>query len=80
MAETNSTILGKFRLSGTNDFQQRIPDPAQAGLAATAKVLLDPMNGDIWNAFYGWLINRVGAMYTRTQVWRNGLEQYVKQL
>ena len=80
MAETNSTILGKFRLSGTNDFQQRIPDPSQAGLAATAKALLDPMNGDIWNAFYGWLINRVGAMYTRTQTWRNGLEQYVKQL
>lgn len=80
MAETNSTILGKFRLSGTNDFQQRIPDPSQAGLAATAKALLDPMNGDIWNAFYSWLINRVGAMYTRTQVWRNGLEQYVKQL
>ena len=24
MAETNTTILGKFRLSGTNDFQQRI--------------------------------------------------------
>lgn len=80
MAETNSTILGKFRLSGTNDFQQRIPDPSQAGLDATAKALLDPMNGDIWNAFYSWLINRVGAMYTRTQVWRNGLEQYVKQL
>ena len=80
MAETNATILGKFRLSGTNDFQQRIPDPSQAGIAATAKALLDPMNGDIWNAFYSWLINRVGAMYTRTQTWRNGLEQYVKDL
>lgn len=80
MAATNSTIIGKFRLSGTNDFQQRIPDPAQAGLAATAKALLDPMNGDIWNAFYTWLVNRIGSVYVRTQVWRNGLEQYVKPL
>lgn len=80
MAETNSTILGKFRLSGTNDFQQRIPDPAQSGLAATAKALLDPMNEDIWNAFYPWFVNRIGTMFTRTQTWKNGLEQYVKQL
>lgn len=80
MATTNSTILGKFRLSGTNDFQQRVPDPAQAGLEATARALLDPMNGDIWNNFYSWLINRVGAVYARSQEWDNGLEQYIKTL
>lgn len=80
MATDNATIIGKFRLSKTNDFQQRIPDPAQAGMEATARALLDPLNADIWNAFYPWLVNRIGSMYTKTQVWRNGLEQYIKPL
>lgn len=80
MAETNSTIIGKFRLSGTNDFQQRIPDPSQAGMAATASALLDPLNRDIWNKFYPWLVNQIGTLIVRARTWDNGLEQYIKEL
>ena len=80
MAEKNSTIIGDFLLSGTNDFQQRIPDPSQATLMQVASALTDPMNKDIWNAFYPWLMNRVGSMYVRSQTWDNGLEQYIKPL
>lgn len=80
MATTNSTIIGDFLLAGTNDYQQRVPAPAQAGMAATAKALFDPMNRDIWNSFYDFLINRVGSMYVRNQTWDNGLEQYIKPL
>lgn len=80
MAETNSTIIGKFRLSGTNDFQQRIPDPSQAGMAATASALFDPLNRDIWNALQPWLVNQIGTLVVRNRTWDNGLEQYVKTL
>lgn len=80
MAETNSTIIGKFRLSGTNDYQQRIPDPSQAGMAATAAALFDPLNRDIWNGFYPWLVNQIGTLVVRNRTWDNGLEQYVKEL
>lgn len=80
MAETNSTIIGKFRLAGTNDFQQRIPDPSQAGMAATASALLDPLNRDIWNKFYPWLVNQIGTLIVRARTWDNGLEQYIKDL
>lgn len=80
MAETNSTIIGKFRLSGTNDFQQRIPDPSQAGMAATAAALFDPLNRDIWNKFYPWLVNQIGTLVVKNRTWDNGLEQYIKEL
>ena len=80
MAETNSTIIGKFRLSGTNDFQQRIPDPSQAGMAATAAALFDPLNRDIWNALQPWLVNQIGTLVVRNRTWDNGLEQYLKDL
>ena len=80
MAETNSTIIGKFRLTGTNDFQQRIPDPSQAGMAATAAALFDPLNRDIWNALQPWLVNQIGTLVVQNRTWDNGLEQYVKTL
>lgn len=80
MATTNSTIIGDFLLSGTNDYQQRIPAPSQAGLANTAEALFDPMNRDVYNAFYEYLFNRIGSAYVRNQTWENGLEQYIKQL
>lgn len=80
MATDNATIIGKFRLSGTNDFQQRIPDPSQAGMAATAAALFDPLNRDIWNKLYPWIINQIGTIYVNNQEWDNGLEQYVKDL
>ena len=80
MAETNSTIIGKFRLAGTNDYQQRIPDPSQAGMAATAAALFDPLNRDIWNALQPWLVNQIGTLVVQNRTWDNGLEQYVKTL
>lgn len=80
MATTNSTIIGDFLLAGTNDYQQRVPAPSQAGIAATARALFDPMNRDIYNSFYEFLVNRIGSMYVRNQTWDNGLEQYIKTL
>lgn len=37
MAANNSTIMAKAWLAGTNDFQQRIPDPTISGVAQTSR-------------------------------------------
>ena len=49
MAADNATILAKVWLNGTNDFQQRIPDPTQHGVDATMQALFDPMNRQYYN-------------------------------
>lgn len=73
MAVNNSTILAKAWLNGTNDFQQRIPDPSISGVAATSEALRDPMNRAYFNQFMDVLINRIGWTYVRSQRWNNPL-------
>lgn len=41
MAVKNSTIIEKAWLEGTNDFQQRVPNPAVAGMAAAVDAIFD---------------------------------------
>ena len=42
MAVNNSTILDRIWLSGTNDYQQRIPQTTQNDIAATQAALFAP--------------------------------------
>lgn len=79
MAETNSTILGRFYLSGSNDMQQRLDNPSQAGIAKVANTLFDPMNQDIYNQFMNFMINRVAYSYARVQQFKNPLREFFKQ-
>lgn len=79
MALNNSTIIGRFRLNATNDYQQRIPDPVQAGMTATARALFDPLNRDIYNNFANWLVQVPSFAYTRNHSFENGLKQFVKE-
>lgn len=79
MALNNSTIIGRFLLNGTNDYQQRIPDPVQAGMTATARALFDPLNRDIYNNFANWLVQVPSFAYTRNHSFENGLKQFVKK-
>ena len=44
MAVNNQTIIESVYLAGTNDYQQRIPDPTQHSISETMKALFDPMN------------------------------------
>lgn len=78
MAETNATILSKIWLSATNDFQQRIPNPTQAGIDATVSALFDPMNRNYFNQFIDVLIMRIGETYVHQQTWRNPLSVFKK--
>ena len=78
MATKNSTILGKFLLTGTNDVQQRLGFSGEVGTAQT-KRLFDVMNLDIYNSFCAFLINRVGYSFTHQQRWENPLKEFFKQ-
>lgn len=73
MATDNTTIAGRIYLNGTNDFQQRVPNPSIAGMAATAKYLLDPMNRMYLNQFMDSYINRVGQQEIHNKSWENPL-------
>ena len=78
MATNNSTILAHAWLSGTNDFQQRIPDPTQHGIDATIDALLDPMNKQYYNQFIDILIMRIGDTFVHQQQFRNPLAVFKK--
>ena len=76
MAVTNNTIMAKAWLAGTNDFQQRVPDPTIAGVKATMDALFQPMNGQYLNQFVDILINRIGFTYVRQQEYKNPLSVF----
>ena len=73
MAQTNSTIMAKAWLAGTNDFQQRIPDPTVSGIKSTMDALFQPMNAQFFNQFMDILVNRIGFTYVRQQAYKNPL-------
>lgn len=79
MATDNATILGRFYLNGTSDMQQRIPSPSQGDIAQTVKALFDPMNGDVYNQFCDFMVNRIGYAFCRQQRWNNPLREFIKQ-
>lgn len=80
MAVDNSTIITHAWLNGTNDFQQRIPDPTQHGIAQTVDALLDPMNGRYLNQFIDVLVMRIGDTYVHQQSFRNPLAVFKKSM
>lgn len=79
MAAKNSTILGRFYLSGTNDMQQRLDNPTQGSVRKTLQQLFDPMNGDLYNQFMDFMVQRIGYAYAHQQRWENPLREFVKQ-
>ena len=78
MAVENSTILDRIWLSGTNDYQQRIPPTTQNDIAATQAALFAPENLNLYNQFVDALINRIGSTYVHQQMWRNPLAVFKK--
>lgn len=79
MAVNNNTIMAKAWLAGTNDFQQRIPDPTQAGITATMEALFQPMNAAFYNQFIDILVNRIGYTYVHQQSYKNPLAVFKKE-
>ena len=79
MAVKNSTILEKAWIEGSNDFQERIPNPSVAGLAATTEALFAPMNNDLFNQFTG-LLNGIIATYVEGQEFENPMRALKRPL
>lgn len=77
MAVLNSTILQKAWLSGSNDYQQRIPNPEIAGYAKHVEALFDPMNNDLFNQFTGMLVGLMGT-YVESRLFENPLRDLKK--
>lgn len=73
MAVKNATILAKAYLEGTNDYQQRVPNPSQATVSQTIDAIFDPMNKMVYNQFLDTLVNRIGFTFVRQQSWKNPL-------
>lgn len=78
MAENNATILNKIWLNGTNDFQQRIPQPTQSSVDATMKALYDHANRPYFNQFIDALITRIGYTEVHQQAYKNPLGVFKK--
>lgn len=78
MAVLNSDIMSSSWLSGSNSFQQRVPDPTQASLDAVFRALFDPMNNDLYNEWSAGLINRIGMTIAERQRFRNPLAIFKK--
>lgn len=77
MAIQNSTILSKAWIEGSNDFQQRIPNPDVAGYAAAVQALFDPYNGDLLNGFSNLLVGFMGN-YVESKLFENPLRELKK--
>ena len=77
MALLNSTILEKAWLEGSNDFQQRIPNPATEGYARCVEELFQPYNHDLFNAFSG-LLNGLMGSYIESKLFENPLRELKK--
>lgn len=76
MAVDNTTIFGKIWLNQTSDFQQRIPNPTQAGVAQSFDKLFDYGNGRYLNQFIDSFINLIGEQILRTREWENPLRAF----
>ncbi len=73
MAVKNSTILAKSWLEGTEDMQQRVPNPTQSSMASFNESMFDPMNNDIYNQWSNGLINRIGLTIANNKRFSNPL-------
>lgn len=77
MAVMNSTILERAWLSGSNDFQQRIPNPSVNSYSNVIAHLFAPINNDLFNEFSG-LLNGLNATYVDIKRFENPLRELKK--
>ena len=77
MAVLNSTVLQKAWIEGSNDFQQRIPNPDISGYAAAVQALFDPYNGSMLNEFSNLLVGMMGS-YVESKLFENPLRELKK--
>lgn len=72
MSVLNSDILKRAWLSGSNMFQQRVPNPTVSSYAEVVNSLFAPMNNDLFNEFSG-LLNGLIGTYVESKLFENPL-------
>lgn len=72
MSVLNSDILNRAWLSGSNMFQQRIPNPTISSYAEVVNSIFAPMNNDLFNEFSG-LLNGLIGTYVEQKLFENPL-------
>lgn len=77
MAVKNSTVLERAWLEGSNDFQQRIPNPSISGYSAAISELFAPYNHDLYNQFANMLVGLMGT-YVESKLFENPLRELKK--
>ena len=77
MAVLNSTVIEKAWLEGSNDFQNRIPNPSISGYSATVSALFEPYNHDLYNQFANMLVGLMGT-YVESKLFENPLRELKK--
>lgn len=77
--ENNTTIMNAVWLEASDDFQQRIPNPSQVGIAATTKALFEPFNRPLLNQFMSIFINKIAYGYVHNKVFDNPFSVFKRQ-
>jgi len=77
MSVLNQTVLEKAWIEGSNDFQQRIPNPSISGYARAVDALFQPYNHDLYNEFSGMLVGLMGT-FVNQKLFENPLRELKK--
>ena len=72
--QDNTTVLANAFLNMSTDFQQRVPDPSQQGVAQVAKFLFKPMNRKYLNEFMDMFVNVFAGQLVTQREFRNPLK------
>lgn len=75
---SNAEILNGIREDSSFDYQQRIPLADQSNITTVVQSLLNYRPA--WNEFLNGFVNRIGAIYARSQMWTNPLAIFKKGL
>lgn len=73
--ENNTTVLANALLAGSLDFQQRVPDPSQQGVARVSEFLFKPMNRKYLNEFMDIFVNQIAAHLVTLREFRNPIKR-----
>lgn len=71
----NTTVLANSLLFGSTDFQQRVPDPSQQGVARVSEFLFKPMNRKYLNEFMDIFVNQIAAQLITQREFRNPIKR-----
>jgi len=75
---SRAEVLNGIREDASFDYQSRVPEATQANVTAVVQGLLNYR--PLWNEFLNGFVNRIGAVYARSQMWNNPLAPFKKGL